>query len=274
MSKLVKFIREVQEPKELYERSEIQEWLQENAAILPSDLEYKIDGYKVIGVSGSITLDIKKKTGVLPVKFGIVKQRFVASYNKLTSMKGFPDDVGSTFNVAENSLTTLLNGPSYVNANYFAQGNQLVSLKGAPEIIRSDFDISRNQLITMSDGPSKVLGKLNVSKNRLTSFIGFPEYVGGDIEMTGNRITSLQDIHKHIKECRGILECDTENITGHVLGLLMIKGLKGLRHPKSSKPPQWVRIIHKYLVEGNQDGAIYDAQEELIEAGLEEYAKL
>ena len=79
---------------------------------------------------------------------------------------------------------------------------------------------------------------------------------------------SFHNIHKKIK-------CDTltinfigDKVSDSVLGLLMFKHLKFYNNSQSDL---WIPIIKKYF---NSSKDILDCQEELIENGLKEYAKL
>ena len=67
-------------------------------------------------------------------------------------------------------------------------------------------------------------------------------------------------------EVRGKIDFSKNKISSHVLGLLKIKGLKHVK--LSNKKVE--TIINKYLPEGD----ILECQSELMDAGLEEYAKL
>ncbi len=97
-------------------------------------------------------------------------------------------------------------------------------------------------------------------------------------------ITSLAGIHKIVKECEklSIRNVEKVRIVEGGLGLLLIKKLKTiyidnpyvkaseLQRKKQSRERQAMKIIASYLPGGDA----IDCQDELIEAGLEEYAKL
>lgn len=272
MSKLLSFIREAQEPKELYEPSEIKKWMDANTLLTPEGAgPYKILGNKHIDVSGNIIIALDTRIVELPVKFDNVAGDFDMSNCKVTSLKGCPDHVGGIFNCSENNITTLSLCPSYIGKNLIAYSCQLVSLSGCPEVIYDLANFADNQLISMTGGPKKVIGDLSVISNKISTFEGFPAYIGGDLYITKNQFATFKHIHKHIKELHGEIICDMNRIQGNVLGVFNIKGLKRIIGDVPS--PQWVKIVNKHLASGN-DGAVYDCQEELIDAGLEEYAKL
>jgi hypothetical protein len=102
--------------------------------------------------------------------------------------------------------------------------------------------------------------------NRLTSLEGSPEYVDGDFEASDNMFTSLHNIHKIVKTINGELDLMRNPIKSSVLGLLKIKNLDRVLLDNDKVR----RIINKYLPEGD----IVECQSELIEAGLDEFAKL
>lgn len=97
------------------------------------------------------------------------------------------------------------------------------------------------------------------------------------IGFLGNSIKSLSGIHKKIKSCV-MLNFDNNPIQeGGVLGLLLIKGLKAISFSSSASPRAYaaLKIIERFLRSkrvGQQ--AVIEAQSELLDVGLEEYAQL
>ena len=143
----------------------------------------------------------------------------------------------------------------------------LTSLEGAPKKVGGFFSCSWNERLTsLVGGPEEVGGFYSTKSCDLTSLEGAPKKVGGYFNCSGNkRLTSLAGIHKHIKEIRGEFRCDSD-LSGPVLGLLKIKKLRGVR----LKDNKLAAILNKYLPEGD----LIDCQQELIDAGYEEMAKL
>jgi len=64
---------------------------------------------------------------------------FTCEKNKLTSLKGGPEEVGFAFDCCNNELTSLEYGPKKVGKIYFCYSNRLTSLQGAPEKIGEEF---------------------------------------------------------------------------------------------------------------------------------------
>ena len=91
--------------------------------------------------------------------------------------------------------------------------------------------------------------------------------VGGHFYCNSNQLTSLVGIHKLIKKIDGRFNISFNPIREGGIGLLLIDGLKEI---KSNHPA--LDIINKYVSRGKM--GILACQEELIEAGYEEFAKL
>lgn len=154
-------------------------------------------------------------------------------------------------NVRLPTETTKLNYKDTVVKGYFhCRYTNITSLEGAPKKVGDDFDC--------------------VNTN-ITSLKGAPEYVGGNFNCAYNNISSLHNIHNIIKYIGGRLILP-ETARSNVLGVVLIKGLQliGFYNP-SKKQHQVESIINKHL-KGDRD--IHACQEELLEAGLTEFAKL
>ena len=130
------------------------------------------------------------------------------------------------------------------------------------------FGCSLNQLTSLDGVPSRVTGNFNCSYNKLTSLEGAPSHVVGDFNCSRNKLTSLGCIHVHIQEIDGVFYVFDNPIESHVLGLLLIKGVTGIHLDNE----QVEEILNRHLGKGR--AGMLMAQEELIEAGLEEFAQL
>ena len=131
-----------------------------------------------------------------------------------------------------------------------------------------DFNCSDTRLTSLKGAPSHADGYFYCSDNRLVSLVGAPSHVDGSFSCSVNKLTSLKDVHKHITEIKGKFYAVGNPITSHVLGLLLIKG--ATRVYLDNK--QVEEILNRHLGEGR--AGMLMAQEELIEAGLEEFAQL
>ena len=130
------------------------------------------------------------------------------------------------------------------------------------------FNCSNNQLTSLEGAPSRVGGYFTCVNNRLTSLKGAPSNVGGGFSCNNNQITSLKDVHKQIVEIDGSFYALNNPIRSHVLGLLLINGITIIRLDNI----QVQKILNRHLGKGR--AGMLMAQEELIEAGLEEFAQL
>jgi hypothetical protein len=177
--------------------------------------------------------------------------------------------VHELFEAKERSILSVMGKqPEHVDGDFYCSDNKLTSLEGAPSSVGGNFFCSDNKLTSLERAPSSVGGTFFCSDNKLTSLEGAPSSVGGDFFCTANKLTSLHNIHKQIKHI-GSEHADFNNnpIKSHVLGLLLIDGLKYvfLDNKKVEE------IITKHLL-GERD--VFACQEELIEAGLEDFAQL
>ena len=169
---------------------------------------------------------------------------------------------------AERSILSVMGKQEDQYPGYFyCAGNKLTSLQGAPQVVNDSFYCAHNNLTSLEGAPSAVKGNFSCSNNKLTSLEGAPSVVKGDFSCFYNNLTSLAGIHKIIKEIHGCADFEKNPIKSSVLGLMRIKGLTKVYLDNK----QVEDILNKYL-EGDRD--IIKCQSELLDAGLEEYAKL
>ncbi len=131
-----------------------------------------------------------------------------------------------------------------------------------------DFNCSDTRLTSLKGAPSHVDGYFYCSDNRLVSLVGAPSHVDGSFSCSVNKLTSLKDVHKHITEINGKFYAVGNPITSHVLGLLLIRGVTRVYLDDK----QVEEILNRHF--GTGRAGMLMAQEELIEAGLEEFAQL
>lgn len=180
---------------------------------------------------------------------------------------GIDYDDGS-FHCYDNHLTSLKGAPSHVDRSFFCHINKLTSLEGAPRHVGAHFDCGRNQLTSLEGAPRHVGDDFYCYHNQLTSLQGAPRHVGGSFYCPNNKLTSLKGVHKQIAEIQGRFACTQNPIESHVLGLLLIKGITEIHLDHK----QVREILNRHLGKGR--AGMLQAQEELIEAGLEEFARL
>jgi len=150
--------------------------------------------------------------------------------------------------------------------------------KGIPIVgakVLGNFDCHYTKIESLEGGPSWVGGDFDCSYTSIESLEGGPSWVGKDFDCHYTEIPSLHNVHKQIEFIGGILHLPV--IDSHILGVMFIKGLKEISiseivyTDRNSKVIQVIKIINKHL---GGDRNIHDAQEQLIEAGLAEFAKL
>ena len=156
--------------------------------------------------------------------------------------------------------------PDYFNGTIFASDLNLTSLEGSPSIIDTLY-CDNNQLGSLKGGPTTVKNNFVCENNKLTSLEGAPSSVGGYFACFENKLTSLHNIHKQIKHIGLYAYFECNPITSCVLGLLLIDGLEKVYLDTNGVED----IINKHL-KGDRD--VFACQEELIEAGYEEFAQL
>jgi len=139
-----------------------------------------------------------------------------------------------------------------------------------------NFNVEDCDLISFKNFPDTVRGDVKCYNNKITSFEGVPREIDGVLDLIRNPIASFSGIYKHINKVGRIMI--PVNCQSSTLGLLKIKDLgmvssdaSDKNHPDYDKLSKMISIINNHN-KGNRD--ILACQEELIEAGLKEYARL
>jgi hypothetical protein len=110
-----------------------------------------------------------------------------------------------------------------------------------------------------------VTGNFSCTGSEISLLNGMPRVVGGNAFFNATKIRSLRGIEKCIQHIDEGFYCDAQ--VTNVLGLLFIKGLKFVNIDQNGPVD---RVINKYLGTGD----ILSAQDELIDAGCIEQARL
>ena len=183
---------------------------------------------------------------------------FTACNLGLTSLEGSPEIIGDDFEVSGNRIASLKGAPVQIyHAAYFSS-NKIRSLKGCPTLVKNTLALNDNEIEDVTDGERISVGKhLFLSNNKIKSLVGISnsfERINGFLKISGNPIEE------------GGVE------------LLLIPGLTDVDFTDSKSGLDDFRqleiILNKYLKQKKGDSVIYDAQQELIDAGLEEFAIL
>ncbi|MGI0076851.1 MAG: hypothetical protein ACREAU_05545, partial [Nitrosopumilaceae archaeon] len=161
--------------------------------------------------------------------------------------------------------------PSQVGGNFFCSNTKISSLEGAPSQVGGDFSCHNTNITSLEGAPSQVGGWFNCADTDITSLEGAPSQVGSNFISYKTNITSLHNIHKQIKHIGNKFYL-SKTTNSNVIGVMFIRGLKSIEfHQRSEEQKQVENIINRHL---KRDRNIHDCQEELIEAGLSEYAKI
>ena len=181
--------------------------------------------------------------------------------------------VHELFETEERSILSVMGEqPEHYNGDFNCFNRKLTSLKGAPKTVNGDFYCYDNNLTSLKGAPTFVNGGFNCCDNDITSFEGASTTVNGYFWYNDNKLASLHNIHKHNKEIGKTIWFANNPITSHILGLLLIKKLKAINIDLLTDDLlEASKIINKHL---SLDRDVIDCQEELISAGLKEYAKL
>ena len=147
--------------------------------------KYNIENYTVnkdftVDVNGDVSLrDLNLYE--IPVQFGRVSGYFDISYNKLTSLKGCPREVGGDFWICVNPLKNLNYSPKIVHQNYDCSRCDITSLEGCTKKIGGVLRMYNcAKLKTLNGCPRKIKSSFDCSNcYELESLEGCPEDVGG-----------------------------------------------------------------------------------------------
>jgi hypothetical protein len=143
-------------------------------------------------------------------------------------------------------------------------------------------EISGWKITTLRGISKHIKTYCDIASNELSNLDFLPSHIGTYLKFSNNKINSLSDIHKRIKYVKKI-DCKGNPIESKVLGLLKINGLEqvemydpgghifGITYPEINKKLKTVEeIINRYIPHGD----LIECQNELIDAGLQEYARL
>lgn len=244
----------------------------------------------------------KKPGDVIPWAESTYYAEYNISKDNIETLIGCPESCFKGFSAANNPLlTSLVGGPKLVeggsNLGFDVSTCNLTNVKGMPEkIVDCAINLSNNQISSLEGFTQDLSGiyGIDLSNNKLTSLKGLPPDLGDShiqfadneintiegfpskfegMNIQNNKLTNLHDIHKYVKECTGIYLVGNP-IKSHVLGVLKIKGMDNLTFvpfdDNKSELSKVQDIIHRYLPQGD----LLACQQELIDAGFEEFAQL
>ena len=109
----------------------------------------------------------------------------------------------------------------------------------------------------------KIDGKLITDKTK-------DEPWPGNFGCYNNQLTSFEGIHKILKSMNGTFYANKNPLKSHVLGLLLVKGCKKVE--LDNKVVE--EVLNRYLPNTRGSKAVIEAQSELLDLDLEEFAQL
>ena len=196
----------------------------------------------------------------------------LSNINQLELPKDF---ISGSVRVERNSLLTLEGCPSTIGGDLEANSNTLMTLEGGPTFINGYCDVANNRLTNLFKSPRMIGGMFNCAGNQITSIEGCPNEIDGNFLLGFNALTSLEGIHRQFKGgyLKGTINLDFNPIQSHILGLLLIPELQGIKVSMTTSDVaiSAFAILIKHF---NGDADVIDCQQELIEAGLKEFAQL
>lgn len=144
--------------------------------------------------------------------------------------------------------------------------------------VKGDLICFDKGLISLEGLPDRIGGGLYCHTNpNLTKLDGAPRILGEGVDAWDCGITSLEGIgKKFIVEMDGEIWISGNPIKSHMLGLILIKGCFGLRMKEkplalNEKVIDQLDVIFNKHLYPHKD--VLECREELIAAGLKEYAK-
>lgn len=251
----------------------------ENTLGLDTD-DYTINDDTTVELYTDLSIERGKAAELkrLPVKFSRIDGSIWLTNCRLETLIGLPEEIGGGIFIINSKIKDLNFCPKKIGdvCDVTIQKNkELISLDGCPEVITNDFSLSDcNALTSLVGGPKEVKRNYKVDAcNSLTSIEGIAEVIGNNLVLSENRIlTSLAGISKMVHSVGGILDVSGSRFKSAIMGLLRIKGMpKVLFKHGTAAAEEAFGIIFKCREEGKDD---LDCQEALIDAGLEEFAKL
>jgi hypothetical protein len=145
-----------------------------------------------------------------------------------------------------------------------------ITKKTSSEPWPGDFYCSNNHLTSLVGAPSSVDDDFSCYYNNLTSLEGAPSSVGGYFRCSNNHLTSLKGIEKILKKMDGIFYAYGNPIKSYVIGLLLMPGCKEVRLDND----QVQEILNRHLKSPFGNKRVIECQSELLDANLDDWAKL
>jgi len=172
------------------------------------------------------------------------------------------------FALEHQNVASLKGAPKRVDGNFWCGSNAITSLEGAPSYVTGEFYCNHNKLTSLVGGPSYVGENFSCERNNITSMDGAPSFIGLHCWCRDIKLTSLEGIHRVIKRIGNSFDVSGNPITSNILGVIMIEGLTKF----AIDDKELTKIMNRHV--GHGKSALIHCQNELLDAGYEEFAKL
>lgn len=241
--------------------------------------EFTINSDKSVSLHSDLNLDQVHGQSLkrLPVKFKEIQGSVWICNCSLETLIGLPSSIDGSLCIINSRIKNLRYAPKQLgeDGDLVIQNNRnLISLEGCPEEVM-DFNLSDNHhLKSLAGGPTKVKRNYKVDTcNGLQTIEGIATHIEKNLSLCNNRsLSSLQGIHKVVAYCGGKIDVSGNHFKSHLLGLLLVKGSKGLSYKFGGKATKVFDIIEKCRAEGKDE---FDAQTEIMDdPELYPFAKL
>lgn len=238
--------------------------------------DYTINDDGTIDVVGEINWGFKRWKK-LPLKFRKVDGNFLIFNNhNLVSLEGCPTEVTGSFKFSAQEITSMKHVPEKVGKDFTVSSFKMKKFDYFPKEIGGELSIFNSRIETLDLLPKEVFGKVSITENMfLRSIKGIPSIVHGNVLINGSRV--VQSFEGLPKVIEGKLSLHSfgylsETPPKNILVVFKIKGLTQIEftRPMAGDYKKVSDIVNKHL----KTGDMIECQEELIEAGFKEYARL
>lgn len=233
--------------------------------------KFTVNPDKTVTVNGPVSF-FENNFDKIPIKFKhIAGHLLIIECNNLKTLEGCPPIVDGDLVIRANrNLKSLKGGPTDVSSFECVRNHLLGSLEFMPEKIKENIEIINCiNIKSLVKLPEKV-HNLTLDSLEIDSLKNTPKIVTGDFVFTDcHNVTTYDDMPVQID---GLLDIEDQNFDipelKHYLKFFKIKNLRRI----NCDYPKVQNIMNKHL--SSSERSIIECQEELIDAGLKDFARL
>jgi len=252
----------------------IKEFLTETLGLHPSDFLIKEDNSVTLFSDLNIDAVHGQTLKRLPIKFNEIDGDIWINNCQLETLIGLPA-IAENIYLINTRIKSLKYLPKTIHGDLVINNNRnLASLEGCPDSVPGDFSCSDNhELLSLEGGPKEVGKSYKIDTcNKLKSIEGIASTIGKHLSICNNRgLDNLEGISRKVKSCGGKLDVSGNYFSRAIMGVVTLKGITGLEYKFGGKASKAFEIIFKCREEGKD---ALECQDLLIDAGLQEFAKL